>query len=84
MTQWLCLISYDTSKRGLISSKILPIIMLLAVVNDQTESWLVTPYVEALLWTKIIVGVHALIVHGGNCDPYDLSYLTIHLVTTLR
>jgi hypothetical protein len=44
--------------RGLISSEILPIIMLLAVVNDQKESWFVTHWVEALLWTKIIAGVH--------------------------
>jgi hypothetical protein len=58
MTQWLCLISDDTSKRGLISSEIQPIIMLLAVVNDQKKSWLVTPRVEALLWTKTIAGVH--------------------------
>jgi hypothetical protein len=43
MTQWLCLISDDTSERGLISFEILPIIMLLAIVNDQKESWLVTP-----------------------------------------
>jgi hypothetical protein len=35
MTKWLCLISNDTSKRGLISSEILPIIMLVVVVNDQ-------------------------------------------------
>jgi hypothetical protein len=43
MTQWRRLIFDDTSKRGLISFEILPIIMLLAVVNDQKESWLVTP-----------------------------------------
>jgi heme/copper-type cytochrome/quinol oxidase subunit 4 len=43
MTQWLYLISDDTSERWLISSKIQPIIMLLVVVNDQNESWLVTP-----------------------------------------
>jgi hypothetical protein len=43
MTQWLFLISDDTSERGLISSEIQPIIMPLAVVNDQKESWLVTP-----------------------------------------
>jgi hypothetical protein len=38
MTQWLCLISDGTFERGLISSEILTIIMLLAVVNDQKES----------------------------------------------
>jgi hypothetical protein len=38
MTQWLCLIFDDTSERGLISSEILPIIMLLVVINDQMES----------------------------------------------
>jgi hypothetical protein len=38
MTQWHCLISDDTSERGLSSSEILPIIMLLTVVNDQKES----------------------------------------------
>jgi hypothetical protein len=43
MTHWLFLISDDTSERWLISSEIQPIIMLLAVVNDQKESWLVTP-----------------------------------------
>jgi hypothetical protein len=64
MTQWLCLISDDTSERGLISSEILPIILLLVVVNDQKEGWLVTPWVEALLWTKPIAGVHVLIGHG--------------------
>jgi hypothetical protein len=63
MTEWLCLISDDTSERGLISSKILPIIMLLAVVKK--ESWLVTPGVEALLWTKTITGVHVLTGHGA-------------------
>jgi hypothetical protein len=65
MTQWLCLISNDTSERGLISSKILPIIMLLVVANDQKESWLVTPWVEGLLWRKTIAGVHVLIGHGA-------------------
>jgi hypothetical protein len=65
MTQWLCLVSDDTSERGLISSEILPIIMLLVVVNDQKESWLVTPLVEALFWMKTIAGVHILIGHGA-------------------
>jgi hypothetical protein len=60
MTQWLCMISDGTSERGLISSEILPIIMILAVVNDQKESWLVTAWVEALLWMKTIAGVHVL------------------------
>jgi hypothetical protein len=64
MTQWLYLISDDTSERWLISSKIKPIIMLLVVVNDQKKSWLVTPWVEALPWTKTIAGVHVLIGHG--------------------
>jgi hypothetical protein len=63
--QWLCLISDDTSERGLISFEIQPIIMLLAGVNDQKESWLVTPWVEALLWTKTIAGVHVLIGRGA-------------------
>jgi hypothetical protein len=66
MTQWHCLISDDTSQRGFISSEILPIIMLLAVVNDQKESWLVTPLVEALLWMKTIAGVHVLIGRGAT------------------
>jgi hypothetical protein len=74
MTQCLCLISDDTSKRGLISSKILPIIMLLVVVNDQKESWLVTPWVEALIWTKTIAGVHALI--GRGAIATHMTYLT--------
>jgi hypothetical protein len=65
MTQWLYLISDDTSKRGLIFFEILPIIMLLVVVNDQKESWLVTPRVEALLWMKTIAGVHVLIGCGA-------------------
>jgi hypothetical protein len=39
--------------------------MLLAVVNNQKESWLVTPWVEALLWTKTIAGVHVLTGHGA-------------------
>jgi hypothetical protein len=39
--------------------------MLLAVVNDQKESWLVTPRVEALLWTKTIAGVHVLTGRGA-------------------
>jgi hypothetical protein len=43
MTQWRCLISDDTFERGFISFEILPIIMLLAVVNEQKESWFVTP-----------------------------------------
>jgi hypothetical protein len=74
MTQWLCLISDDTSGRGLISSKILPIIMLLAVVNDQKESWLVTPWVEALLWMKTIARVHILIGRGANAT--HMTYLS--------
>jgi hypothetical protein len=65
MTQWLCLISDDTIERWLISSEIHPIIMLLAVVNDKKESWLVTPLVEALLWTKTIARVHVLPCHGA-------------------
>jgi hypothetical protein len=69
MTQWHCLISDDTSERGLISSEILPVIMLVAVVNDQKECWLVTPWVEALLWTKTIGGVHVLTGHGAIATP---------------
>jgi hypothetical protein len=65
MTKWLWLISDDTSRRGLISSEILPIIMLLAVVDDKKESWLVTPWVESLLWMKTIAGVHVLIGRGA-------------------
>jgi hypothetical protein len=38
MSQWLCLISDDTSERGLISYEILPIFMLLTVVNNWKES----------------------------------------------
>jgi hypothetical protein len=39
--------------------------MLLVVVNDQKESWLITPWVEVLLWTKTIAGVHILTGHGA-------------------
>jgi hypothetical protein len=74
MTQWLCLISDDTSERGLISSWILPIIMILVVVNDQKESWLVTPWVEALLWMKTIDGVHVLT--GRGAVVTHMTYLT--------
>jgi hypothetical protein len=84
MTQWLRLIFDDTSERELISSKILPIIMVLAVINDQKDSWLVTPWVEALLWTKTIVVIHVLTSRGAIATPYDLSYLTIYLVAALQ
>jgi hypothetical protein len=74
MTQWRCLISDDTSERGHISSEILPIIMLLAVVNDQKKSWLVTPWVEALLWMKSIAGVHVLT--GCGAIATHMTFLT--------
>jgi hypothetical protein len=49
------LISDDILKLGLIFVKILPITTLLAVVEWETR--LVPPRVEALIWTKTIVGV---------------------------
>jgi hypothetical protein len=79
MTQWLCLIFDDTSERGLISSEILPIIMLLVVINDQKESWLVTPWVEVLLWTKTISRVHVLT--GRGAIATHMTYLTSRCIS---
>jgi hypothetical protein len=49
------LISDDIPELGLISIEILPITTLLAIVNRETE--LVPLRVDALIWTKTIVGV---------------------------
>jgi hypothetical protein len=49
------LVSNDIPKLGLISIEILSITTLLAVVEWETR--LVPPRVEALIWTKTIVGV---------------------------
>jgi hypothetical protein len=50
------------------------IINLLVVVNDQMETWFVTPWVEALLCTKSITGVHALT--GRGAIATHITYLT--------
>ncbi len=49
------LISDDIPELGLISIEILPITTLLAIVNWETQ--LVPLRVDALIWTKTIVGV---------------------------
>jgi hypothetical protein len=49
------LIPSDISERGLISVEIMPITTLLVVVERETR--LVPPNIEALIRTKIIVGI---------------------------
>jgi hypothetical protein len=63
------LIPNDISKRGFISVEIMPITILLAVVERETK--LVPPSIEALIRTKIIVGITNKVDILGDCRAVD-------------
>jgi hypothetical protein len=63
------LIPNDISKRGFISVEIMPITTLLAVVERETK--LVPPSIEALIRTKIIVGITNKVDILGDCRAID-------------